>query len=299
MKAPKKSSPTSTEPASAPLPDWLPFHRAPFHFFPNFAPPGDAQREAMRLLADRCGRERRIVVDVDEKKETVRALKSGLALEICAETGEFWIDEATDDEVPGKVFRSSTMFGPPHLFFSKEVDPLPEYARSVAELTQLASSIWCSLQINFARALQSGRARVMARRKLLEPFQVIAPDQWRFFEPIWTEEDDVIDWGYKVRQAKAPSGDVLYSPHIAPSGSQNFSLLQGRRAACVAWATAEIEKSPDLRTITNKQIIEQARQRWSPDFPKPEILRCLNRAKSAVIPNSWNKPGRPKKSPAE
>jgi hypothetical protein len=187
-----------------------------------------------------------------------------------------------------------------HAFWSE----VSKTDRTIADChKQLLETLVGSWRAQFCSAVRSGEALIMARKHLLEPFELIAWDQWQFFS---LDEPSQRKWGeidlrdpYYLRDmpatATAPNGDRLYSIYVAP-GIRPHKANETQEQKCHQWLIALMRNSPTQPPQPLNNLAETAVSMF-PGLTKNGFFRCYSSVREQTGNNSWSNPGRPRKSP--
>jgi hypothetical protein len=228
--------------------DWLPLHRAPFCFFPEF---GRADR-LVELIRTLTSSDQGFSV-IAEDDDRVLVTKDGVELVIDTTSGEFAIRPAEpEDEFDQVMTGMDDPFGRPDEFFEAlgAEQPTPAFKNGVEGLGELAQRIWRALCRRFDTAITTGSATVFGRwRQLDAPFTKVYPDQWYQFdiETITNRNDHFGEYGVHSRLVR--DGEIIHSVHVRP----NKTVARSK--------SSPIEEKARLRLV--------AMMREAPDKPAP------------------------------
>ena len=157
------------------------------------------------------------------------------------------------------------------------------------------------LTANFASAIETGAAHLMARpRSVLNPFERIAWDQWRFFHL-----DNIYPW-YDVRiasyisdglpaTAMSPNGERLYSVYVAPGSGSKGKTPEDQ---CQQWLLELLRDYPDQRPRPLQKLCEDSISMF-PGLTKRGFQRALMFAQAKSGNRKWSEAGAPRKIPAQ
>jgi hypothetical protein len=302
--SPQKTRRTDSGPDTFAEPgaDWLPLHRAPFYFFPDYAPPGKPYaREMRRLLELHSGEQQFKIEQPDGTSHIVEATIGNVRLIVDGYLGGFALrpsDPSNDDlEV------TTEMFGPvglPAAFFEScaQAEYHPDFKASAKPLAVYADRLWQALQNRFAWALSNGSAQVYGRwRDIQEPFSRVFADQWPLFTAVTNEnvQDDFTGDRFAQTSLEWPEHDlVIYSACIRPHRVQ--AVLTTKVETECKLLLIEAMKNDPHRTLTRSTLLKLARQHWnSKQLAERAFDKIRNEVISAVGATGYNKRGpRPK-----
>ena len=313
--AKKTPAPPTELPINEPLPNWLPLWSAPFFCFSrgvmhSWETWTEAFCEEARWLTATLHQGRQIhprliarVFEWPKWSITVDGWSVRLdALEISTEIFPGYVEV-----IPTTGFRCNWFLS------NGETDVLstPKWDRHIYGSDRdgaffhkvLLGDLLPRLTTNFAYAVKSGAARIMARpRSVLAPFERIAWDQWQFFA---LENEDIekvkhFDWRphLLVRKdlpstAVSREGERIYSIHVArgePRASQSVEEQCLRQLKLFIW------NNPERCPIPVDELVERMTLE-SPEMSKKAIRYCVFRAIEETGQNDWLRRGRPPKMP--
>jgi hypothetical protein len=173
---------------------------------------------------------------------------------------------------------------------------------------KLLRHLFSSWERNFALAIESGAAHIMARKSsVLAPFERITWNQWQYFQvspvppkkgkwgdpakPDWSRHD-------LISTAFGPTDERLYEIHIAPGVSRSKSDDRNRspEELCLEWLTELIRHYPD-RPPKRRDLLGQEAISKFPGLSFHGFLRCFAQVRVQTQNQNWGRPGRFPKSP--
>ena len=229
--------------------DWLPLHRAPFFFFPQFG----HVHQLVELIEALTSVDRNLFSISHDEESRVRVTKDGVELVIDMEAGEFSIGP-TD---PKHEFEQVTTgmddpLGRPDEFLQKldSVEAAPGFESGLDALRQIAERLWRSLRRRFESAINTGTATVFGRWQERDaPFTRVYPDQWCQFEIETIDNRNEYSSEFGLQSRLVFEGEVIHSVHVKPS------KLASRKSSAT-------EERARQRLV--------ALMREAPDNPKPQ-----------------------------
>jgi hypothetical protein len=152
------------------------------------------------------------------------------------------------------------------------------------------------LTSNFANAIKSGTARLMARRSsVFAPFEHIAWDQWQYFALGNEDEEEIRDFMSRLPAAAVTlAGERIYSIHVAPGDHRDESTEE----KCLRRLKQFIRDNPDRCPVPAEDLAKEMASEFS-GLSKKTIRYCIARAAAAEAGNrakgkEWLRRGRPK-----
>jgi hypothetical protein len=134
----------------------------------------------------------------------------------------------------------------------------------------------------------------MARTNtVLAPFERVTWDQWQYFrvdEPVEPDRDRS-----KVSTATGPTGEKLYSIHIAP-GVARSNQHDHPREKCLHWVLELMQQFPDRPPKPKRKLYKEAASKF-PGLSGRAFAHCISDAQKSMRHTKWSEPGRPSNSP--
>jgi hypothetical protein len=172
---------------------------------------------------------------------------------------------------------------------------------------QLLKRLFWSWERNFAEAIKSGAAYIMARKgSVLAPFERITWNQWQYFQvsPVPRKQkkwgDPAIpDWSrHDVPEtAFGPTDERLYEIHIAPGVNRSDrSRENDPEERCLRWLGELIHDYPKRPPKPRDALAQEALSKF-PALTKNGFFRCFVLVQEQAKNQSWSQPGRFPKSP--
>jgi hypothetical protein len=167
---------------------------------------------------------------------------------------------------------------------------------------QLLKRLFWSWERNFAQALESGAAHIMARKgSVLAPFERITWNQWQYFrlEQLAPPQEK---WGDpKLRSwerddlpstACGPTDERLYEIHIAPGVNKgDRSRKNDPEKKCLQWLVELIHDYPDRQPKRRDLLAQEAVSKF-PRLTLNRFLRCWTLAQEQTQNHNWSQAGR-------
>jgi hypothetical protein len=302
--------PRRNEKPQSPMPEWLPLQRAYFFFRSG----GDYLRSAedwqvhaasvIDAFAEEDAGEHPEPFHIDPVAEdrTLEIRAYGMVLTISPSTGRFALaPERFEDEDDDNLVR---LEGEAWEFLEKcRAHGAPSHlAVGVDWHARLAEHLLQKQTDALSAAVKRGEAYVMARvNDVRSSFERLLPDQLDYFfaVPKRGSEADALRRQQALLRASSegspsgvgPGGAKLFSIHIAPSPA----ALTGRTSLekCRDWLKQLAAENPHVRPDTKAKLLGIARNRFG-DIPARAFERLLLKHQ----PESWTRPGRPRRIPA-
>jgi hypothetical protein len=159
--------------------------------------------------------------------------------------------------------------------------------------------LFWSWERNFAQAIESGAAHIMARKgSVLAPFERVTWNQWQYFQvsPVPRKKgkwgDPAIpDWSRHnlISTALGPTDERLYEIHIAPA--VNTVRHRSPEENCLEWLTDLIRDYPDRQPKRRDLLAQEAVSKF-PGLTRNRFLLCLALAQEQTGNHNWSLPGR-------
>ncbi len=269
--------------------DWLPLHQARFHFFPQYAPPGEAFVQKMTILAKKFVPADTIISpSTDQSRLEVKF--GAVTAVIDAAVGSFWLEPTADSDLSDVFNRECHLLDDPigdpdrYLLEATYRTFRPEYEADGPLLLKTLQEIWSSMLRSFATAVEHRDAELFGRWQAVDaPLVPIAFDQWTHL-PLsvhGVEVQDGMDFRY-VAQLKNDEITV-YGCHVK-AGTANSA--EERAIAALA---------DEMRNVPPQKTKDAIALEYSARFglSKTAILeRVWPAALARSGASAWDKPGR-------
>jgi len=290
---------------AAPGDDWIPLDRAPFYYGKNFIRSPEEWRPVIEGAVPRSLDGWAVDVRDDKGGRIAVVSGGGLRLELHAASGEMWLIE------PGENFLDNIcLFGTPDEFCQMlEAAAVGPHARAIELHYGVALSLCARMQTYLRIALDSGAARLMARKRSpLEPFSYIPLDQWHHFAPDAPATGGSLKPWYAPAvyrkgsdaladhcTASSPGGDRLFSVHVAPGSLIRSDAPADREKQCTQWLVEQLRQYPESYPGGRGGALAAACDAF-PGLSENGFQRAYARAREQTGNNNWSRPGRPSKS---
>ena len=276
--------------------NWLPFHRAQFYFFPEFAQTGEAFCQEIGDIVARI--EPKASIEKRPLEPAILLTIDNVALNVSGNIGGFSFGPAKSDDDFDTVASFDDPIGLPDEFFEQcdRATFKPENKNAASALIRVAKTLWLILQRRFASAVGSGTAEIVGRwREIDAPFSALSVDQLNYMSASIQQLESDLTGETETTTMLGPNGVRLFSVQVRPHRVQATLTNKAERACEELLISLMHAAAP--RVLRKEELLNSVRKEWSKKQISDRSFQSIyRRAISLAKIEGYGKPGAKRKS---